>query len=236
MTAGTIALIAAGAAIVAATLYAAAAWIRRGPEDRLPMALLRLLNDIFMTLYHGLRKTPARPVPLEGPAIIVSNHRSGLDPLVIAASTKRIVRFLMAREYYEMKGLAWVFRTARCIPVNRNGNDLGATKAALTALRDGEVVGIFPEGGIRTVAAGERIAGKAGAALLALKSGAPVIPAGIRGTPNLDSVLLGLIRPSRSRVAFGEPFRLEGGGKPGREEVEEASRRILEKVEELTRG
>ncbi len=236
MRAVGIALLAAAIAALATVL---AAWVRRGPGDRLSVALLRFINESFLSLWHGLRQEPGSPippVPLEGPAIVVANHRSAVDPLALAASTRRVIQFLMAREYYETPGLRWLFRAARAIPVNRDGSDLGATKAALNVLREGGVIGIFPQGGIREASESE-LGGKAGVALLALRTGAPVIPAYITGTPALESVFLSILIPSRSRVRFGEPLRLSVDGKKAtREEIDEAARTILERIAELRPG
>jgi 1-acyl-sn-glycerol-3-phosphate acyltransferase len=218
-----------------AGLFLAVAWAARGSDDTLVVAALRLVLDGYMRLYHRLRWTPREaPIPLRGPAIVVANHRSGVDPLALAACTRRKIHFLMAREYYEQRGLRWLFHLARAIPVNRDGKDLGATKAALKVLRNGGVIGIFPEGGIR-VEGGPEVDGKAGVGLLALKSGAPVIPAHISGTPSYDSVFAAIITPSHSLVSFGEPMLSAPieGRKPGREEMEAVARRVLERVREL---
>jgi 1-acyl-sn-glycerol-3-phosphate acyltransferase len=218
--------------------FLAVAWARRGPADDLVAATVRLVLDLYIALYHRLRRLPGPPgppIPLEGPAIVVANHRSGVDPLVLSACTRRLIHFLMAREYYEQRGLRWLFRTAGAIPVNRDGNDLGATKAALKALKEGLVIGIFPEGGIRPQDGEEPEAGKSGVALLALKTGAPVVPAYISGTPAYDSVLRAMITPSRSQIRFGEAMRFAppAGRKPSREEIDEAARRVRDRIGEL---
>lgn len=232
-----IALIAAGLATLAAVLLA---WIRRGPRDTLGVAVLRLINDLYTVLWHRVRwepGPPASPVPRDGPVIVVANHRSAVDPMVLAAATRRLVRFLMAREYYQSFGLEWLFRTAGEIPVNRDGIDLGATKAALKVLRDGGVIGIFPQGGIREDGFQEEADGKAGVALLALRTGAQVVPAFITGTPIRESVFLTMLIPSRSRIRFGAPLRFEAAGKKiTREEIDHAARRILEAIAALRPG
>jgi 1-acyl-sn-glycerol-3-phosphate acyltransferase len=142
----------------------------------------------------------------------------------------------MAREYYEVPILHHAFRTLDAIPVNRDGNDLGATKAALRRLRDGKVVGIFPQGGIRDAAS--EIEGKAGAALLALRTGAPVVPVFIDGSPNTHSVLRAVLTPSRTTVRFGAPIALGPieGRRPTRAELDGATARILGAISGLAGG
>jgi 1-acyl-sn-glycerol-3-phosphate acyltransferase len=63
------------------------------------------------------------PLPTEGGALVASNHISGLDPFLLIAASPRPLRFLIAREEYERFGFNWLFRLAKCIPVDREGRD-----------------------------------------------------------------------------------------------------------------
>ena len=137
------------------------------------------------------------PLPQTGPAIVVCNHISGLDPLVLAAATPRPLRFLIAREEYERFGLQWLFRLARCIPVERDKRPELAMRAALRALEEGEVVALFPHGKIHLP--GEipaRI--KGGAVRLSQISGAQVYPLHVEGVKGAGHTLLAI--PLRSRI------------------------------------
>ena len=207
----------------------------RGPEDTPTGAAIRVLCNVYARLVHGVhaRLPKDDPVTPVGPATIVANHRSGVDPIMVSISTRRRVRFLMAREYYEVLGMQWAFRSLKCIPVNRDGRDLGATKAALKALRAGDVIGIFPQGGIRK--ADSLLEGKAGTALLALRTGAPVVPVCIEGSPNLPSVFRAMVTPSQTRLTFGEPmvYKSEKKQRPSREEIREVNAAILKAIESL---
>ncbi len=208
-----------------------------GPEDTRLIAFLRLLALLYTRVWHGLRPGGEDPLPASGAAILIANHRSGLDPIVLAAHTKRIIRFLMAREYYEIGWLRWFFDLVGAIPVNRDGTDVAATKKAFKALKDGQVIGIFPQGGIRPAGpnGGQEDFIKAGAALLALKTGVPVIPAFIEGTPPKDSVLQAFLTPSMSRVTFGKPLQLPApqGRSPSKEELRAAAQEIYRSIEAL---
>ncbi len=205
----------------------------RGPEDQLLACILRPLCLAYVRVFHQLKVFPAEDiVPRKGPAIMVANHRSGVDPVLISILTQRRVRFLMAREYYETPGLRWLFRSLGCIPVNRDGNDLSSTKAALKALHHGEVIGIFPQGGIRDTT--DFLQWKAGVALLALRTGAPIIPFYIFGSRNLNSVALSLLTPSRTWIHCGVPLTFTcARGKPRREELENVTAEILESIARL---
>ena len=219
-------------AIVAAT-YVVACIRLRGPEDSLLLAQLRCVSWLYLRLFHRLESNceGRDPLPPEGPVIVVANHHGGVDPFFVAVLTRRPVHFLMAREYYELPVLNWVFRGLRCIPVNRDGNDLSATKTALGLLREGKVIGIFPQGGIRETGDGLG-EGKGGVALLAVKASASVVPVYIAGAPAHSSVLRAFLSCSRTRVYCGAPFRLthSGSGKPSRRELEAMTQRVLRAI------
>ena len=208
----------------------------RGPEDTFILSVSRLLNAIYCRTWHQLkvmRKDVG--IPESGPFILVANHTSGADPMLVGYLTERWIPYLMAREYHETFGLHWYFNAMGAIPVNRDGNDLRATRSTLRLLKKGKGIGIFPQGGIRNP--GEREGGdaaKMGAAMFALWSGAPLIPVYIKGAPAFDSIVLGVICPSRSRLYVGNPLTFKGGGKkPSREEIEAASDKIIAAIRML---
>ncbi len=83
-------------------------------------------------------------------AVIVCNHRSGIDPLLIQMSTGRVVRWMVASEYFSYWLMAACFRSLQSIPVSRRGVDTAATKQAIRLAAEGKLVGLFPEGRINT--------------------------------------------------------------------------------------
>ncbi|MEN8176898.1 MAG: lysophospholipid acyltransferase family protein, partial [Pseudomonadota bacterium] len=137
------------------------------------------LNRVFCRHFHRLPETRL-PLPDEGPVVVVSNHVSGLDPMLLTASADRPLRFLIAREQYDRPWLTWLFRAMGCIPVDRGGRPDRALRMALVALRAGEAVAIFPHGKIHLPDDPPRPL-KAGAARLALAVGCPIVPARIEG-------------------------------------------------------
>ncbi len=137
------------------------------------------LNRLLCIHYHRLQPVELQ-LPSEGPAIVVSNHVSGLDPLLMIACSRRPLRFLIAREQYQRFGLKWLFRAAGCIPVDRERSPEKALRQAFKALREGQVVALFPHGKIHLASHPPRPT-KAGAARLAAISKAPVIPLRISG-------------------------------------------------------
>jgi 1-acyl-sn-glycerol-3-phosphate acyltransferase len=226
-------------ALVSATI-AVLVWVKRGPEDSALVATVRFFSTIVMRVVHRVRLydetgEPIRDaLPSSGAFIIVANHRSGCDPNLVAATTMRWIVFLMAREYYEIRGLQWMFRRLDCVPVNRDGNDFSATRRALTRLHEGRVICIFPQGGIRE--SEEFAVAKAGVALLASKTDVPVIPLYIDGSPLDDSVFRSLFIPSRSRLYRGAPLRFVGDSqKPRRADLEAFGQRIVDAIAQLKR-
>ncbi|HEY5601555.1 MAG TPA: lysophospholipid acyltransferase family protein [Gammaproteobacteria bacterium] len=141
----------------------------------------RLVGLLCRFVYHYHRLTYASiPLPKEGGAIVVSNHVSGLDPLLLAAASPRPLRYLVAREQYDRLGLRWLFRLGNCIPVEREKRPEQAMRAALRAIQDGEVVALFPHGKIH-LDTDPPIKIKGGAIRLAQISGCPIFPVRIEG-------------------------------------------------------
>ena len=162
---------------------------------------------LFCKLWHGVRPRGPDPLPSNGAAILISNHTCTADPLFLLCATRRMISFLMAREYYAIRLLQPIFNLNRTILVNRTGRDTAAIKATLRALGEGRVVGIFPEGGINLDAQRLREA-KSGTAMLALLTRAPVIPAFIYRRRHTNHLLLGVLQPARARIYFGKPIDL----------------------------
>jgi 1-acyl-sn-glycerol-3-phosphate acyltransferase len=146
-------------------------------------------------------------VPEEGAAILAPNHQSFLDdflmPLVIH---KRKVRMLAKADYFEKKRTAWFFKAAGCIPVRREGGSAGAEAldAGIDALKNGELVGIFPEG--TRSPDGRLYRGKTGVARMALEAQVPIIPVSLGGTFEAWPYDRKLPKRGRVTITFGKPL------------------------------
>lgn len=168
-------------------------------------------------------------IPVHGPAILASNHSGYLDPLGMAYLTDlrgRKCRFLAKRELFEKRGIGWVFHALGQIPVDRGTGDAAkALEAAVEALREGEVVSVFPEGTISMDL--DPMPGKTGTARLARMSGVPVTPVGMWGS---HRVLFKHRKPNwkwgTAQVAcIGPPVRVGAD-----DDVYEATDRIMEAI------
>jgi 1-acyl-sn-glycerol-3-phosphate acyltransferase len=196
------------------------------------------VNRMYTRVYHQVHLQSRCTLPRRGAAILVSNHISGLDPLLLQSACPRLIRWMMAREYYEIPGLRRRLDAIGAIPVQRNGRDLPATRAALEALEQGCVVGVFPEGRIATT---HRLPPfQLGIGLLAIKSGVKVYPACISGSPLGTEMAEAFCLPQTARLAFGGPVDfadMEPAGKPsavyGRAtaRIEAAVRELMERCE-----
>lgn len=175
------------------------------------MNLLDGLNRLFCYRYHRLNVLGMR-LPKSGPAIVVANHVSGLDPMLLLASARRPLRFIIAREEYERFGLNWLFRAIGCIPVDRKRRPEQALREALRCLRQGEVVALFPHGKIHLDSDPPRRI-KAGAIRLSQITGAPIFPHRISGIRGEGGVIGGVLLRSRARIKASSALYPEEWGR-----------------------
>ncbi len=141
------------------------------PEKSTLVRCLRSFTSIYSRIYHSLKIESPCQIPRTGPAILVSNHTSGLDPLLLQTGCPRLARWMMAREYFDQTGLQWLYKLVGAIPVQRTGYDTAATRAAIRALQNGLLLGVFPEGKIESTP--DLIPFQQGIGLLALRTAPP---------------------------------------------------------------
>jgi 1-acyl-sn-glycerol-3-phosphate acyltransferase len=195
-----------------ASIGGALAWAVRDPW----WAATRVLVESSLRLAHRWRIVGAANIPLQGPAVLASNHVSPIDPFAIGlAATVRLraIRYLAAAEFFERPIGGFWLRRIRMIPIRRGRGDRAALDAAVDALRRGELVGIFPEGGIGD---GDVVRkGHSGVARLALGAGVPVIPVGLWGTQRRWSrhgLKGGLPLRPRAAIVLGAPIAVDADG------------------------
>ena len=179
----------------------------------------------------GVAPPSPPPLPLSGPVLLVSDHTSLTDPLVLYATAGRPIRFLMAREFYALPVLNLIFKLYDCIPISRGRFEVAPVRAMLHALAQGEVIGIFPEGGIDKYRKEE---GYEGIGFVALKSRAPVVPVSIAwDRPRPTSLLRAMLTPARATVRYGAPLVLGAPTGRTRDHARAATDRILQAIREL---
>jgi 1-acyl-sn-glycerol-3-phosphate acyltransferase len=169
-------------------------------------------SRVYARLWHRWSSNRDDPLPTTGPVIVVCTHTCSADPTFLLAVGRRRLSFLVAHEFYYTHPLiSFILDTLHCIPVRRGGHDPFALRRALRRLLDENgVVCLFPEGNLSGVAKGRPSRAKAGAALLALRSRATVIPAFIHGGPRTDQLLYSWLIPTRraAHIRFGPPLDL----------------------------
>ncbi|HHV28885.1 lysophospholipid acyltransferase family protein [Acetivibrio mesophilus] len=187
---------------------------------------IRAIFNIFFTLFYRVRIIGIENVPAKGSVLLCSNHIAELDMFFIGYKLKRLVRYMAKKELFNIPLLSIFFRKLGAFPVSRGKGDVGAIKTALNLLEEGHIVGIFPEGTRLKNRKDTNIKVKPGAALLAQKSGAAILPVAISGS----------YRPfSKIKIVFGKPFTLDldKDKKYTNSELVEISEGIMKKVYSL---
>jgi len=165
--------------------------------------LVRAVFQPFFHIYFRLSRIGREHIPAEGPVIIVSNHRSFLDPFVIGTMARRPMYYVAKREMFKGRLRSWVLSSLGAFPVDRGTGDMEMIETAKAVLERGEILLMFPEG-TRT-RPGSLGKPRRGAGRLALETGAPVVPVAVIGT---EAVRRGWrIRPHKVRIRAGRPLR-----------------------------
>ena len=162
--------------------------------------LLRIFFAILFSFVFRWRISGTENIPTGG-VIIAANHISLWDPPVVGTAISRKVHFMAKEELFANPVFGWLISRLGAFPVKRGAADRTAIRTALTLLKNGSILVIFPEG--TRSKDGKLGAPEAGLALLALKAGVPVVPTAIIGTNKLfrDNHLL-----PKFRVLFGKPL------------------------------
>ncbi|MEA2293331.1 MAG: glycerol-3-phosphate dehydrogenase [Solirubrobacteraceae bacterium] len=163
--------------------------------------LVRAVLQPFFHLYFRLSRIGREHIP-DGPVILAANHRSFLDPFVIATCARRPLYYVAKRELFANRLQGWFLNALGAFPVDRGNGDRDMIDTAKAILARGDAVLIFPEGTrIRPGALGRP---KRGVGRLALESGAPVVPVAVIGT---EAIRRGWrIRPHKVRIRVGRPL------------------------------
>ena len=197
--------------------------------------VLKPLVFALMRLAFRLEVRGREHVPATGPVLIVSNHVSVLDPPFVGGASPRELYFLAKEELFAIPLFGRLIRGLNARPVKRDGTDSRALKAALKLLAEDRALLLFPEGTRQRE--GRLGAGKPGAGMLAVMSGAPVVPAYVSGSAQALPPGRALPRPSRVRVSFGPPLHFKAVGSERRkEQYREATEEMMRAIAQLRDG
>ena len=183
---------------------------------------------VLGVLFFGFEVRGAEKVPADGPLIVASNHRQLLDPVFVSMAVPRRLRWMAKKELFAFP-LGRFFYFLGTFPVDRKGGGRAALRTALQFLTEGRALGIFPEDTRRRE--GASLEAKSGAALLAVRSGAPVLPvfAGTMPTPAAR------LRGERLRIYIGDPMTTDNTQR-GRESYRRVADDILHTIYALGEG
>ncbi len=158
-----------------------------------------LIKALFFVKYNN--REVLNSEELKGGYIIAANHISMVDPVIVAcAERKRYVHFMAKIELFKNKFLAWLLHNLKAFSVDRSKADLNAVKTSLSLLKNGHILGIFPQG--TRVAPDESSSAKLGAVQFAFKTNSPIVPVGIYTKGGRVKVF------RRVFVTFGKPIIL----------------------------
>jgi 1-acyl-sn-glycerol-3-phosphate acyltransferase len=148
-----------------------------------PEFLVRFLAWLLIHSLYRIDKADLERIPEQGPALIVCNHVSYVDPIVIMGSCRRPIRFVMYHTIFDLPVLRWVFKQARSIPIAPAKEDAALLERAYdeiaSALEAGELVCVFPEGGLTPD--GDIHEFKPGVERIVARTPVPVVPLALRG-------------------------------------------------------
>lgn len=174
------------------------------------------LLGIFFLIFFRPKIVGREKIQKDGGVILAGNHRHIFDPCMPILSTKRPVHYMAKKELFNSP-IGWFFKVVGCIPVDRGHDNTDSKEAALEVLREGEVLGIFPEG-TRNKSLNGLLPFKYGAVSMSNKSGALIVPFAITGKYRLFN--------NKLTVRFGEGFVAS-------DDLERANKRLVSEIEEL---
>jgi 1-acyl-sn-glycerol-3-phosphate acyltransferase len=199
-------------AVVLAVRWVVIPLLRRGPGGEPILALMWLGCRLYARLVHRVRHVghdDLRRTINPGGLVIVSNHTSSIDPLLIQTGCWFPIRWLMAAEMMS-RNLDWIWEQQRVIPVSRDRADSRPLREAIRHVQAGGVVGIFPEGRLVSPR-GEIRPFHNGIGAIVSKTGAPALLVSITGTPMTEQMAKAFSTPSRARVMFLDVMRFKEG-------------------------
>ena len=185
---------------------------------------LQVIFRLFFYIVFRTRVYGRENIPAEGAVILAANHASHLDPPLMARLIDRPVSYMAKIELFENPIFGAAIRRCHAFPVKRGASDRGAIKAAVTVLKEGRVLGLFPEG--TRSKTGELKKAEAGVALIAAMTGAPIVPVAILNTHRIFANG-GLI--PQLRIMYGTPISFHGDRK-SKESLDSFSEEIMAEI------
>lgn len=192
---------------------------------------LRMIVGPVLTTAFRLKTLGAEHLPKSGPAILAANHASFLDPILISIPAKRPVRFLVSNQFYRDPRLNTLLRWLGTIPVGGGAGIVRSFRRVSAVVDAGGLLGIFPEGGITRD--GSMKPFRAGAAVLAMRLGVPIVPIHVQGTFDALPRYAKWPRFVPVTLHVGEPILVSAHAKPSSEEISTLTESIRSSIAAL---
>jgi 1-acyl-sn-glycerol-3-phosphate acyltransferase len=194
--------------------------------------VLKPCTRVLARLMFRLEGRGTEHVPRTGAMLLAANHSSVLDPPLVGAVAPRQLSFMAKADLFRIPLFGTLIRRLNATPLRREGSDPGALRTALRMLEEGRALLIFPEG--TRGEEGTVRSAKAGAGMLAVMAGVPVVPVFIRGSGAVWPRGRRLPRPGKVIVTFGPPLTFERRtGVERKQQYEAASRMIMDAIARL---
>ena len=188
--------------------------------------VIKGLLHAFYKIVFRLKKVNEENVPTDESVILCANHLNTWDAVGLVVCSKRRIRFIAKEDLFNNRFLNWIAHIFDVIPIKRGMRDLDSMKICLKALKNGEALGIFPEGTRRGLEKGAKV--QNGAAYMALKTKVKVVPVGIQGS----------FKPfTKVTLNYGKALDFSTDDKiPEKEKLEVATKEIMDNIIMLTNG
>jgi len=170
--------------------------------------LAQLLVRIWTSTMFDLKAYGLRNVPARGGVLLVSNHQSLLDPMLLGARVRRPMSYMAKSELFQNKAFGGLIRRLGAFPVRQGAGDVGAIKETVHRLQEGRMLNIFPEGSRSED--GEIATMLSGVALVIRRAGVPVVPVAIDGSYDAWPKGARFFHRHPIRVVYGPPLDLTG--------------------------
>lgn len=214
-------------------------YLSHGPLPTAAANFFWHLVRFYCLVWHRLQWTGRHHIPHDGPVVLASNHTTALDPILMQAACPRQIRWLMLTSY-RFKTLEWFWRIIDPVFIDDDPETGGRANASrqvrqvVRHLKDGDILGIFPEGGLQY---DNRVLKKfePGVAVTGKLGKAQIVPCWIEGTARSKSLLVHFLKPGRRKIAFGKPFTPDPKASP-QAITADLRRRMLELASESSRA
>ncbi len=194
--------------------------------------IAKVLATIVLKLFFGFEVIGKENIPKRAPYLVAANHVSYLDPIVVGIALPHKIHFMAKKELFKSRFFSWFLSQLGVFPVNREGLDISSIKQSISILRNGGVLGIFPEG--TRSRDGKFKGANRGVIGIAIKGKVPILPMGIIGTYETWPPGKKLPKFSKIILKIGKPIELaEFFDQSGKINYEKGIEILTQRIEEL---